>query len=113
MKPGRYDIEIYQGGTFSEVWTWTDSSGTAINVTGYSAAMDIRTSDGTLLIDVGASGTLALGGSAGTVTVTIPATVTDDLTPGHYGWDIFLTSPGGVATPLLAGRCEVVARRTS
>ena len=113
MSAGVYNLTIEQAATFQLVATWKDPSDNPINVTGYTAAMDVRAADGTLVVDVGASGTLALGGTAGTVTITIPATVTDDLPAGNHHYDLYLTSSGGVVTRLLTGRADVVERITS
>jgi hypothetical protein len=109
---GVYDITIEQAATFDVTLTWEDASGSTIDLTGYAAAMDVRSADGTLITDVGVDGTFTLGGSAGTVRIVLPATVTDDLPAGSYVYDLFLTAPAGKVTRLLEGRAEVVARVT-
>lgn len=113
MSAGVYNLTIEQAATFQLVATWKDANDTAINLTGYSAAMDVRAADGSLVVDVGASGTLALGGTAGTVTITVPAATTATLTAGNHHYDLYLTSSGGVVTRLLTGRADVVERITS
>lgn len=110
---GTYNLTIEQKATFSLVATWKDSTGTAVNLTGYTAAMDITDNAGTLLVDVGTTGTIALGGSAGTITITIPKATTATFAPGAYRYDLFLTSSGNVATRLLKGTVMVEAAVTS
>ena len=42
MAAGIYDIIIEQGATFTLSATWKDSAGAAINLTSYSARMQVR-----------------------------------------------------------------------
>ena len=42
MAAGKYDFKIEQGATFSRQVTWTDSTGTAINLTGYTVSGKVR-----------------------------------------------------------------------
>lgn len=102
MQPGQYDFTIYQGATLSKVLTWKDSSGTVINLTGYTAAMQIRDEHGALVLDVGLlSGGLVINGTAGTVTITIPGVTTTTLGFDSAKYDLKLTS--AAATRLLEG----------
>ena len=110
---GVYNLTIVQRETFSLVATWRDSADAAIDLTGYTAAMDIVDDTGTVLIDVGVDGTITLGGAAGTVTVTIPAATTATFAAGAYRYDLFLTSGGGQATQLLKGSVVVEASVTA
>lgn len=102
--PGTYDFTIYQGATFSRVVTWKDENEDAVNLTGYTARMQIRqrlTGD-TLIALTTENGRVALGGTDGTVTLTIAATDTADLTMGGV-YDLELVSGAGVVTRLLQG----------
>lgn len=106
-----------QRANFSEVWTWyTDTARTtAMNLTGYTAIMEVRDSTGTLIVTLStANSRIALGGSAGTITLTIDDADTDSLTPGTYDYDLMLTSSGGTQTRLTKGTFTVeVAVTTS
>jgi len=42
MSAGKYDFTIEQGATFSETLTWRDSTGTAINLTGYTITSELK-----------------------------------------------------------------------
>ncbi len=106
------DLTIAQGATFVlGPMTWKDAAGAAINLTGYSARMKIRnTIDGDVLLD--ASSLVALGGVAGTITVTIA----DDTTAG-FTWiagtyDLEVESAGGVTTRLLRGEVTISRENT-
>ena len=96
-----------QRATFSEEWTWyTDTARTTeMNLTGYTALMEVRDGPGgTLIVTLStANSRIALGGAAGTITFTIDDDDTEDLEPGTYDYDLMLTSSGGTVTPLLEG----------
>lgn len=105
-----------QRANFSEVWTWyTDTARTtAMNLTGYTAVMEVRNAAGTLIITLStANSRIALGGAAGTITLTIDDADTDGLTAGVYHYDLMLTSSGGVQTRLVKGTFTVDAAVTT
>lgn len=106
----RFDIEINQGATFELTVTWKDSAGTAINLTGYSARMQVRetySSSSTIVSLTNGSG-ITLGGAAGTIAIVISATTTAALTAPFSGvYDLELVSAGGVVTRLLQGAATV------
>ena len=106
-KLNSYDLEIQQGATLSLVATWKDSGGTAINLTGYTARMNVRetySSSSAFLTLTTENGGITLGGSAGTITLSASATTTAALTAPFSGvYDLELVSGGGVVTRLLEG----------
>ena len=107
----QYDLVIQQGATFSLAITWKDSTGAAINLTGYTARMQARsTYDATtsILSLTSASGDIVLGGAAGTITITASATITAALTAPFSGvFDLELVSGSGVVTRLLEGAVSI------
>ena len=106
----RFDITINQGATFELTVTWKDSTGAAINLTGYSARMQVRetySSASTIVSLTNGSG-ITLGGSAGTIAILISATTTAALTAPFSGvYDLELVSASGVVTRLLQGAATV------
>jgi hypothetical protein len=106
----RYDLEIKQGATLSLTATWKDSSGTAVNLTGYTARLQVRAtydSSSTILSLTSAAG-ITLGGAAGTIAITASATTTAALTAPWSGvYDLELVSGGGEVTRLLEGTATV------
>ena len=110
-----YDFCINQGATFARVFTWigpsccigTVGAGlTAIDITGYTATLLIRQYMlGPTVYD--ASANLVLGGTAGTVYLTIPATDTINFTWWNGVYDLVMTSAGGYVTRLLEGGVTV------
>jgi len=93
-------LEIEKGATYQRVWTLTDSAGNLYNLTGYTAAMEVRDDyDGTVLLTLTtANGRLALGGALGTITAEVSATITAaiDWSDGVYDLEITHTACGYV-----------------
>lgn len=94
-----------QGATFLLVLTWRNPDGTPINLTGYTAEMRVAPTKGATLVlhPTTANGQIALGGALGTVTITVPASITESLNPGQYAYELDLTSGGGIVTRLVEG----------
>ena len=95
MTAGYHHFVIEQGSTFSKVLTLKDSGGTVINLTGYaSAEMDLREhpeASSTVATLTTSNSRVALGGTAGTVTLTISASDTAGLTSGDGVYDLEIT----------------------
>ena len=90
---GIYDIVADQGATFQRVLTWKDSTGANVNLTGYSARMQVRRrpSDGEALVSLTTqNGRITLGGAAGTITLNCPASEMDfvDGDGKNFNWGI-------------------------
>lgn len=105
-----FDITINQGATFELTITYKDSAGTAINLTGYTARMQVRetySSSSTVVSLTNGSG-ITLGGAAGTIAILISAATTAALTAPFSGvYDLEIVSGGGVVTRLLQGAATV------
>ena len=100
-----YDLCVQQGATFRRVITWKQD-GALVNLTGYTARMQIRATAeaSTALIELTTeNGRIALGGTAGTITLTISATDTAALTAGRAVYDLELVAANGTVTNLLGG----------
>lgn len=114
--PGILDLNCYQGANFDYSLTWT-RSGTAVNLTGYSARMQVRDSydAGTAIVSLVSGTGITLGGTAGTVLLELDATATAllDGTPNsQYIYDLELVSGAGYVTRLIEGRFYVFAEVT-
>lgn len=104
---GAYNIVVEQGATFRKELTWKDNSGNPIDLTGYTAKMQIRKKHGAAdpaaatLSD--ADGSITLGGASGTIILNMTSTITAALTLASGFYDLELTSGGGFVTRLLEG----------
>jgi hypothetical protein len=110
MASNRFNLSIKQGATLSLVATWKDSTGTPVNLSGYTARMQVRNTydAGNAVLSLTTSnGGIALGGTAGTITITAAATATAALAAPYTGvYDLELVS-GAVVTRLLEGIATV------
>jgi hypothetical protein len=109
MAATTYDILIEQGATYSQVITYKDN-GVAVNLTGYTARMQVRAtleSASTLVELTTENSRIALGGTAGTITLTIAAADTAALTSGRGVYDLELVSGSGIVTRLLQGAVTI------
>jgi hypothetical protein len=86
-----------------------DLCGRQLGGTGYTAAMQIKAYalSSTVLYDAGAANDIALGGTAGTITLTIPAADTEGFTWWNGVYDLVITDSYGVATRVLEGQVTV------
>lgn len=110
MAAASYDLLIEQGATFIKDLVWKDSTGTAIDVTGYTARMQIRRNKSAvdvLLTATTENGYITMGTTDGAIDIEIPDTVTAALTATRGMYDLEVISPGGVVTRLIEGTVEI------
>ena len=112
---GDYNIVADQGATFTRTFTWNDSSGTPMNLTGYTARMQVRqryvSTTPVLSLTSSPAAGITLGTTNGQIVVTASATVMAGISAGDYRYDLELVS-GSVVTRLLMGSFSVKAEVT-
>ena len=109
-RAGELDLIIEQGATFDPILTWRDENGALVDVTGYSARMQIRdTIDATTtLVDLtSAAGDIVLGAAAGTIQIIISATDTALFAWEDGVYDLEMIEPGGAVRRLVRGSVAV------
>lgn len=91
--PATYNVLMPQGATFDRTFTLTLDA-TPVNLTGYTAALQVRTSatSDDAIISLASGQGIALGGAAGTITITIDDVTTAAVPAGDYVYDLELTS---------------------
>ena len=103
---GIYNIIADQGATFTRQLTWNDSAGSPVNLTGYTARMDVRSSidaaGAAALSLTTENGRIVLGGSAGTINLSAEATATGAMVAGGYVYDLEVVS-GSTITRIIQG----------
>lgn len=110
MSAGKYNITIEQGATFVLPITWKDGSDQPVNLTGYTARMQVRQykdSTTTLANVTTENAGIVLGGAAGTVTVTITATQTAAMPAVEGFYDLELVASTGAVVRLLQGSATI------
>jgi hypothetical protein len=112
ISPATYNITSYQGATYDLNMTYA-IGGTAVNLTGYTAALQVRENSkatATILSLTNGSG-ITLGGTAGTIDITVSANTMGSATAGTYVYDLELTS-GSQVTRLIQGSFAIEAEVT-
>lgn len=114
MPAGNYNIVCDQGSTFTRVLTWKNSNGTAVDLTNYTARMQVRTnyaSSTSLLTLTTENGGITLGGVAGTITLGASAASTAALAADTFVYDLEMIT-GSNVTRLVEGTFEVTPEVT-
>ena len=104
-KAGTLHITIEQGATFNPVMTWKDENGTAIDLSGYTARMQLRDTveDASFIHESTTENfEIILGGAAGTITFNISAATTEAFIFDEAVYDLELVN-GTIVTRLLKG----------
>lgn len=101
-------IAIIQAATLIKTIYYLDPNGDPVNLTSYTAKMMFRTTvedTGSPIISLSTDdGSIVINASLGIVTITISSAITSLLLDGQQMvYDLFLYSPTGIVTPLLAG----------
>lgn len=110
MPAANYDFVIEQGTTFVKTLSWLDKNKTPINLTGYTAKMQIRPSESssTVLLELSTTnGLLSITPLTGTIYILL-----DKITTAGFKWrlgvyDLLLTSIDGNAKKLIKGEINV------
>jgi hypothetical protein len=104
------DQAIEQGATWSRQFNYKDPNGVAINLTGYTARMQVRakrTNPEVLLELTTENGGIVLGGADGSVTLQASAVDTAAFTWTRGVYDVELISAGGIVTRFIRGSVSV------
>ena len=110
----KYNLTCDQATTFNFQFQIKNDS-TPWNLNNYLAVMTVRPFVGsttTTLVASTDNGYITLDGPNGRVTVTVPASVTEDIASGRYSYDLVLDS-GSVVTRILEGKFVVTGAVTT
>lgn len=105
----KLNLVVDQGSSFSTTLNLTDDDGDVINLTGYTAAGQLRkhyTSSNSV------SFTITLGGANGTVTLAMSSNTTANIAAGRYVYDVELTDNAGLVSRLFEGIVTVTPQVT-
>jgi tRNA threonylcarbamoyladenosine modification (KEOPS) complex Pcc1 subunit len=105
MPAGYYNITAEQGATFNRVLTWRDAASALINLTGYTARMQVRAdySSTTAILSLTTENSrITLGGALGTITLLVAASDMAALSSGSFVYDLELVNVSTV-TRLVQG----------
>lgn len=107
MTAGLYDFKFEQGATFRLTIIYKDSEGVVVNLTGYSARLQIRESiesQTVALVATTANGRITITGAEGKIQIVVPAADTEigNFQTGVY--DLEIESADGTVTRLVEGQ---------
>lgn len=111
MAAATYNLQVEQGANFEEFVNLKDSSGAAIDLTGFTAKMQIRpyvSSDFVLLEGTSSNGVLQITPLLGRIEINFTPEQTKQLLYTKSVYDLFITSPSGFVTKVLYGTIEVI-----
>jgi hypothetical protein len=114
MTAAIYNFTLDQGSDWDLNIVYKDGNGDPINLTGYSAAMQLRqnyNSDSAELTLSTTNGGIVITGVQGKLVLHATASQTGALDPGFYVYDLEVTS-GGVVTRLIQGQITVAGEVT-
>ena len=105
MSAGTYNFILEQGATFNRILT-VQENGSAMNLSGYSAASKFRSTHDSSTV-VGTFTCTISNASGGQVTMSMTSTATGNLEEGIYLYDLEITSGSGAVTRLMQGKVTV------
>jgi hypothetical protein len=114
MTAGIYNATIDQGSVWSVVFVYLNPSDVAINLTGYTARLQLRQNYNSAAADLTLTtenGGISIVGATGIVTVTATDEQTELLEGGFYLYDLEL-SASGVVSRLVQGQITVAEQVT-
>lgn len=114
MTATNYNTTIDQGADWYITFVYQDSTGTPINITGYTAALQLRSepSDLTSALSLTSGSGITITGSTGTLAVHATAVQTGAIVAGYYYYDLEITSGTAIVTRLVQGQIQVTAQVT-
>ena len=118
MRPKHIPLKMYQGEDFDYTIVWRDETGTLVNLTGYSAKMQVRArdEDPNPLIELNTSnGRISLGGVSGYLQLHINASDTGFLASSFeypHVYDLEATDGAGKTRKIARGPLANIRDRT-
>lgn len=109
-----YNSTIDQGSDWYLNLEYKDQDGVAIDLTGYTAALQLRTTAAatTTVLSLTTGSGITITGATGTIQVHATAAQTMAIPAGIYFYDLEITSSGGIVTRLIQGTQTVSAEVT-
>ena len=111
MNPGRYNITVINGTTFTLSPQWLINN-TYVDITGYSADMQVRDISNNLVVEMStANGKISLNPTIGQINITLTSTQTSsaNLPAGSYTYGLNVTDSAGNVYQILQGSFVVTA----
>lgn len=89
-------VKIFRGDTWTRAWTIRDAENNVIDLTGATARLHIRDENDNLIYAATMdNGSISIDAPNGTIYLTVDASITRNMNPGTYYFDIEVTYPNG------------------
>lgn len=114
MRPGKYNFVCPQGATFSKQLSYLIDS-RPVNLTGYTARMQVREkhqSTNAILDLTTENGGITIDSSCGAININVAASVTENIVPKTYVYDLELSSVDDFVVRLIEGQFTVTPEVT-
>lgn len=101
-----YQLEINQGADLEISFILNNENGTPINLTGYTARMQLRTSYNSATVEMElttANGRIVITPLLGKIALNAPASITTNLVAQQYVYDLEMVSGSGYVTRVVQG----------
>jgi hypothetical protein len=109
VNPGRYNISVVKGTTFALAPQWLINN-LPVDLTGYSADMQVRDVSNNLIVELSTANTkITLTPTQGIVNLLLTATQTSALAVGNYTYGLNLTDSAGNVYQILTGNFIISA----
>ncbi len=110
MPAAKIDLTIEQGTTYRQTFTWQDANGVPIDITGWTARMQIRaTKESVTFLEelTTANAGIVIGGITGTVEIVITSAKTTAYAFAQAVYDLELIDTSSEITRFLEGRITI------
>lgn len=115
VAPGIVNLTFGQGTTWKLSMTYTDANDAPVDLTNYVARMQARVGydAATTVLNINSNGSgITLGGTAGSISIVVPASTTTTIGAAQYVYDLELVSPSDEVTRLIEGTLTVTPEVT-
>lgn len=108
MSAATYNVIIDQGANWQVNLSYKDSNGDPVNLTGYTAQLQLRTSYDAALasLNLSTGSGITITANSGLIAINATASQTGALVAGDYVYDLEITL-SGVVTRIIQGRATV------
>lgn len=114
MAAARQNLTVEQGAYWSQELLWKDADDIPVDISGYSARMQLRTSfrSSTAVIELTDGDGITLGDDEGTILLEMTAEQTEGIRAGRYLYDLEMVPPDGKVVRLMQGKIKIAAEVT-
>ena len=100
------NIVIPQGTDFEEVFSSQETDGSSSNLDNFTGVSKLKKHPSSV---ISYDFTVGITSTTGQVSIAMSSSLSVQIKPGRYNYDVYLTSPSGEVSRLVQGQAEVTA----